>query len=527
MDSFFKQAVGLHKAGQVSRAIGMYRQLLESEPKQVVVNARIAIAYTQVKQFSVALPHYVVAIQGLPDDADLIVKGADCAIQCGDHERAEKWLRQYLSISPDNLPVSEALAGVLVARHQESEALNLIEQGLRHNPQNVSLVNLKGLVLCRQGDIDEGNACFLTVLRTQPGHLGALRNTLAYCHQSDESSERDHLLLSIIPKVETQYGQLTLQDGLKVNLAYLLFMYYENKHAEKAFRYLKDANDISAALNPYRHDQTQLLFTKLASIFSQSLQRTSAGSEVNNDSPIFILGMPRSGTTLIEQILSSHSQVEAKGEIDFLRRSFEQNGAAILDDNASKEQLVSASKATIETYLAKVKDVTGQSNTLRFTDKMPYNFMLVGLIAIFLPKAKIIHCTRDALETCFSIYKHNLSGNHGYTNNLESLGQYFNLYQSLMVRWKQQFGDRIYDVSYEKVVRSPAQEISKLLSFCELEQEPACLRPDRNKGVVRTASAAQVRQPIYQNALKASEPFINFLGPLIEVLNFKQGGRLS
>ena len=93
------------------------------------------------------------------------MKGADCAIQCGDHERAEKWLRQYLSISPDNLPVSEALAGVLVARHQESEALALIEQGLSViTHQNVSLVNLKGIVLCRQGDIDEGNACFLNCI---------------------------------------------------------------------------------------------------------------------------------------------------------------------------------------------------------------------------------------------------------------------------------------------------------------------------------------------------------------------------
>jgi len=526
MDSFFKQAVGLHKTGQISRAIGMYRQLLENEPKQAVVNARIAIAYTQVKQFRAALPHYAIAIHGLPDESDLLAKGADCAIHCGDHEKAEKWLRRYLLISPDNLPVSESLAGVLVAGHQESEALALIEQGLRHNNRNVSLLNLKGIIFCRQGDIDEGNACFLNVLRTQPRHLGALRNTLAYWRQSDESSERDQLLLSIIPKVETQYSQLTQQDGLKMNLAYLLFNYYENKEPERAFQYLKAANKINAAFSPYRHDQTQVLFTKLASIFSQSLQRSSIGSEIDDDSPIFILGMPRSGTTLIEQILSSHSQVEAKGEIDFLRRSFEQNVSSILDDRASQEQIISASKLTIESYLAKVRDPAGENSALRFTDKMPYNFMLLGLIAIFLPKAKIIHCTRDALETCFSIYKHNLSGNHGYTNNLESLGQYFNLYQSLMVHWKQQFGDRVYEVSYEKVVRSPEQEIGKLLSFCELEREPACLRPDRNKGVVRTASAAQVRQPIYQNALKASVPFNDFLGPLVDVLNSKQGGLL-
>ena len=119
MESFFKQAVQCHKSGQVKQAIKMYKQLLEQQPKQAVVNARLAIAYTQVQNFRAAMPHFLVAVESLQDDLDLLIKGADCAIQCGDHDSAEKWLRRYVSDAPDNFPVIEALAGVLIAKHNE------------------------------------------------------------------------------------------------------------------------------------------------------------------------------------------------------------------------------------------------------------------------------------------------------------------------------------------------------------------------------------------------------------------------
>jgi len=531
MDTFFKQAVTLHKSGRVSQAIGMYKQMLVKEPAQAAVNARLAIAYTQIRQARAALPHFSVAVQMLPDDMGLLGKAADCAIQCADHDKAEKWLRAYLSKAPDNLPVAEALAGVLVATHQEEEALPLIERGLKANSKSASLLNLKGLVLSRLGDLSEGYVCFTQALAAQPGHLGAIRNALAYAFDENhtEGSASDTLLSPIIPALESNYQQVDDNDGLKMNLAYILFTYYEHKNAAKAFQYLNAANDINHALTPYRHERTQTLFSRLGLSLAETLKRTSTGHELDNDAPIFILGMPRSGTTLIEQIISSHSLVAALGEVDFLRRSFEQHGTPALDDSSSDVQKVNACQATIKSYLSKVADNAGNggANAKRFTDKMPYNFMLLGLIAVFLPNAKIIHCTRDPLETCFSVYKHNLSGSHGYTNNLVDLGKYFNAYDALMRHWKQQFGDRIYEVSYEQMVQSPELETQKLLTFCGLDMEGACLVPHNTKRIVRTASAAQVRQPIYHTSLKASASFEGFLEPLIETLNSKEGGQLE
>ena len=149
---------------------------------------------------------------------------------------------------------------------------------------------------------------------------------------------------------------------------------------------------------------------------------------------------------------------------------------------------------------------------------MPYNFIFVGLIASAMPNAKIIHCTRDPIETCFSIYKQNFSGNHPYTNELTELGQYFNAYQDLMNYWEELYEGQIYEANYERMVDQSETEIPKLIEFCGLEMEDACMGFHKNKRAVRTASVAQVRQPIYKDAKKASSPYAEMLKPLIETI---------
>ncbi|WP_197479764.1 sulfotransferase, partial [Oleiphilus sp. HI0132] len=153
-----------------------------------------------------------------------------------------------------------------------------------------------------------------------------------------------------------------------------------------------------------------------------------------------------------------------------------------------------------------------------FTDKMPYNFMFVGLILTVMPNAKVIHCTRDPLETCFSIYKQNFSGSPAYTNDLTELGQYYIAYKDMMKHWQNLFGDRIYEANYEAMVDNSEHQINNLLAFCHLEPEGGCFEFHKNKRAVRTASVAQVRQPIYKDAKRASAPYEKYLAPLIEVL---------
>jgi hypothetical protein len=300
-----------------------------------------------------------------------------------------------------------------------------------------------------------------------------------------------------------------------MNIAYVLSMYFEKiKNSAKTFHYLKLGNDINRSSYQYSHEQTLLQFKALKNTFSKELKHAFEQKGLTDSSPIFILGMPRSGTTLIEQILSSHSSVGAEGEITDLKDNFEKY-ADILNDHLPLSEKVEKCIEVCKAYLGSVRK---KQTASMFTDKMPYNFMLVGLIALALPNAKIIHCTRDPLETCFSVYKQNFSGSHAYTNELTELGQYFCEYQKMMTHWNTLFAGHIYEANYENMVADSESEIIKLLDFCGLESESACFEFHKNKRAVRTASVSQVRQPIYKSALKASAPYEKQLQPLINAL---------
>ena len=250
--------------------------------------------------------------------------------------------------------------------------------------------------------------------------------------------------------------------AVKMNVAYVLSMYFEKiKNTTKTFHYLKLGNDINRSSYQYSHEQTCMHFQALINTFSETLKAEFKGKGLEDNAPIFILGMPRSGTTLIEQILSSHSLVGAEGEIKDLKDSFDKH-ADILSDQLPLSEKVQKGIAIVHEYIDSVRE---RQSAKFFTDKMPYNFMLVGLIALALPNAKIIHCTRDPLETCFSVYKQNFSGSHAYTNELTELGQYYCEYQKMMAHWKHLFGEQFYEANYENMVADSEAEISKLLDY--------------------------------------------------------------
>ncbi|MCP4023091.1 MAG: sulfotransferase, partial [Desulfobacteraceae bacterium] len=224
----------------------------------------------------------------------------------------------------------------------------------------------------------------------------------------------------------------------------------------------------------------------------------------SNKSPIFILGMPRSGTTLVEQILASHPQVFGAGELtDFsiVARQFSWE-----ELKKGSDEIVSGKadpfKKAGQDYINRVqKHADGEKF---ITDKMPHNFVSIGFIRLFLPNAKVIHCTRDPMDTCFSIFKHLFSGQktHKYAYNMKELGHYYNLYLDLMEHWKITLPGYIYEIKYENLVSNQKEETRKLLEFGGLPWEEACLSFHKTKRRVATASAIQVRQPIYKDSIQ-------------------------
>jgi hypothetical protein len=222
----------------------------------------------------------------------------------------------------------------------------------------------------------------------------------------------------------------------------------------------------------------------------------------------------------VEKILASHPAVHGAGELEHIFSL----GVSLFLDPAIHRQFrplptypASAFATLGHTYLAKLEALNGEAP--RVTDKMPFNMMMIGLIRAALPNAKIIHCVRDARDTSVSIYRQNFAtGNYRFAYDLESIGQFHNLYRKLMRHWHEVYPGAIYDVCYESLVRDPEPEIRKLLAACDLEWNDACLSFHATPGLVKTASFYQVRQPMYTRSVGLWEKYREFLGPLLDVL---------
>jgi hypothetical protein len=257
-------------------------------------------------------------------------------------------------------------------------------------------------------------------------------------------------------------------------------------------------------MRPYQYNRQcfEESFTNIINTFKENSQKNTISQNEYN-TPVFIVGMPRSGTTLIEQILSSHSEVCGAGELAYLGEIAEQ---AIPDkkdirypeciNHLSAEKLTQLS----ENYLAKL--TTHGDGSKHISDKMPHNFMYVGLIQKLFPNCKIIHCLRNPLDVCLSIYFHNFNQNHPYTDQLSNLGHYYNQYRRLMKFWKSQYDDLIIEVSYEELLTDAESNVIKILKHVGLEWQDSCLKYYENKRTVSTPSYSQVNQPLYTASME-------------------------
>ena len=225
--------------------------------------------------------------------------------------------------------------------------------------------------------------------------------------------------------------------------------------------------------------------------------------------------MPRSGTTLVEQIISSHSKVFGAGELKYVA----QLGIALATEPRSiTTEAVSEFR---ERYLAELSKVSNGNSIV--TDKMPQNFRFIPLIRAALPEAKIIHVKRDPKATCWSNYKqYFVTKNLGYCYNLQDLVSYYDLYSDLMDHWKSEYGDEIYNLTYEKLTTDQEQETRNLLKYLELDWEDACLSPQKNKRSVRTASQTQVRKKVYKGSSKAWQKYEPFLKDAFDKLEIQK-----
>ena len=475
-----------------------------------------------------------------PFDAAAIRMLAELAGRIGRWRDAENLLRRAVELSPAWVPAKANLALVLGRLGRPAEALELLDEVFASDPDDLGHWNLKAATLGRLGDFDEGIKMYEGVLQRAPdqprvwlsyGHMlktvgrqaegvAAYRRAIALKPGLGEAWWSLANLKTVrfdesdidAMKAALQAPGLGDEDRFHLDFALGKAM-HDAGRAGEAFAHYSKANALRLKSQPYRAEEITRTVDRCIERFSaDAFAERQGGCEAPD--PIFIIGMPRAGSTLVEQILSSHSLVEGTSELPDIPALARKPGIypkGILDASSDER------RALGEEYL---KRAGVQRRTAKpfFIDKLPNNWLFVPFIQLILPDAKIIDARRHPLGCCFSNYRQHFARGQDFTYDLEDLGRYYADYVRLMAHIDHVLPGRVHRVIYERMVDDTEREIRALLDYCGLEFEPACLSFYETDRAVRTPSSEQVRRPIYRDATEEWIPYEPHLGPLKEAL---------
>ena len=355
-----------------------------------------------------------------------------------------------------------------------------------------------GVTLQEQQKLEEAIEAYKKAIQTKPDYADAHRHLSSI---KNYNSEDKHF-----QQVKALCSEKGLSKDSRCSLNFALAKMYEDiGKLDQAFGHLSEGNALRKKLLKYAINQDRELFSKLKNTQPYFLKNSLKVKEKSVKSvPIFILGMPRSGTTLVEQIISSHSAVAGAGELHYLKQIGYNLAAGIAHVNA----------VTLYEFREKyLSEISAATNGKQFvTDKTPQNFRFIPLIIAALPEAKIIHVERNAAATCWSNYRQYFGRNGlGYCYDLRDLVEYYNLYKDLMKLWQSQYGDRIFTLKYENLTTDQENQTRKLINHLKLHWEEACLSPHENTRSVKTASQQQVRQKVYQGSSEVWRKYEQYL----------------
>ncbi len=437
-----------------------------------------------------------------------------CALSARNKEAVALW-KKALVIDPRFLEARMNLADNYQQAGNIEQAISLYQRIISDNRNFVIAKYLLAGLLKSQGKFTQAAEYYQKIMVQQPEYTQAHFSYSGIHRYQDETDPHIGLMQDLYRK-----SDLTTEN--KIHLSFALAKAFEDiGDYPQAFKYLATGNDLRSREFDYNIESDESLIQNIIQTFTpEALSRLQVNAE-DSARPIFIVGMPRSGTSLVEKIISSHSDVYAAGELDYM---FALGTGLFLkqSENYQFKPLDFYSSDTFEKtgkiYLDKIKLLNSQAE--RITDKMPFNMMMIGLIKIALPNAKIIHCVRDARDTCLSIFKQNFTtGNYRFAYHLKTVAQFHNQYRMLMEHWHLLMPGEIYDISYESLTQNPEPEIRNLLAACDLEWQDDCLKFEKSESIVKTASSFQVRQPMYTSSVMLWEKYQEFLGPLLGELH--------
>ena len=474
------------------------------------------------------------SIKYSPNDPEVYFNYAITLTMTGEIFEAAKMYHKAISMNPNYIEALNNYGIILNKLNRFTLAKNILLKAVSISPNYLNYLNLgnsfKGLgnakeaISCYEKAITYNNKLYdayfnLALIHSSLGNIDLsikfFEKTISFKSNHTEA----HRLLSLLKKYEMNdphfdklnslYSESRLNDLEKSQISFAIAKYYEDiGNNEKSFYFYLEGNNLRKKVLNYDIKTDINIFEEIKKTY-----RSYKDFKFNIDddiSPIFIVGLPRSGTTLIEQIVSSHTKVYGAGELPYIGNL---GHSIVTNKNICNSENFKKFKSD---YLKLLKEIS--VNFKFVTDKMPNNFLYLGLINTIFPKSKIIHVSRDKAATCWSIYKHYFTSNKlGFCYNLKDIADYYNLYENLMKFWFQEIDENILvNINYDQLTNNHHQTIKELINFLNLDWEENCLNPELNTRRIDTASKLQIRKGIYKNSSSEWLKFKPFLNGIFE-----------
>lgn len=491
--------------GKIGEAVLSFREAARLAPDNATAHANLGAVLREQGDAEQAGKHCRRAVDLNPNYAEAHNNLGNVQRSEGDLKGAERTFRRAIELKPGYGEAHANLGGILFTQGRLAEAEAAYRHAVAVNPDHAGTHSGLGVVLLAAARPDEALACFRRAVELDPGCAEAFYNLA-----SSRSGSLDEAKIKII-KARLAVG-ITPAERIALHFS-LGEVYDERGDASTAFAHFKAGNDLRKVelerqgygFDAEAHDR---LAEGIINAYTPALFAARQGGGVQSALPVFIVGMPRSGTTLVEQIAAGHPHVCGAGEL---------NEIASLAGNPGE-----LSTGAAEVYIKHLQDLAG--GAVRVIDKTPFNFFHLGVIALLFPQARIIHCRREARDLCLSCYFQNFVSPFPWSADLEDLGRYFNAYRRLMDHWRNVLPLSMLEVDYECVVGDLEGQSRRIIDFLGLPWNESCMAFHQNTRAVTTASSWQVRRPIYATSVGRRRNYEQFLGPLTGVGQFREAG---
>lgn len=430
----------------------------------------------------------------------------------GNYSLSEKYYQSVLKINPNYIQTLNNFANLKSALNDYDLSIDYLEKALKIDQNNAIILYNLADSYKSIGNFQKAKKIYEKTISKYPQHTASHLNLSSINIYNSNSNHFKQMLTLIEDK--------KLKPKNIIDLSFAIGKAYEDlKNYEKSFLYYKKGNLLKKEIINYDIKQDKELFNSIIESF-KDIDLNKKINIKNKKKVIFICGMPRSGTTLVEQIISSHPNVSGEGELSYLQNTASKN---FLKNNFfQKNQLEEALQFNLNIINKEYFEMIKYHNisTDYITDKTPENFRWIGLMKLFFPNCKIIHCSRKPKDNCLSLYKNYFPApKMHWAFNEEDIGNYFNLYKELMNFWKFKISDFIYEANYEKIVGNQEEEIKKIIRFCDLKWSETCLNFHKNtKTPIKTVSFVQARKPIYKSSVNSNSNYEKHLDKMFSII---------